>query len=513
MGELCGNGIDDDCNGKIDDGFPQLGVECSAGVGACMRMGKTVCSADLKSVVCDAVPAKPAPIDLCKNGIDDDCDGQVDEDFPSWGTICYAGVGDCKRAGLWVCNDAKDGIECNAIPGPPGPELCGTHHDENCDGNIDEGFPDLGQPCSDGIGHCKANGFRICDPADLTKTRCSAVKGDPEPESCNGIDDNCDGQIDENDPQGGAECVTGSSGECGIGHMHCREGHLVCVPDHPPAPEVCDGKDNDCDGIIDNGFHIGEACDGPDLDYCKRGTMQCATLYSSECVGDAPYTPEICNGLDDNCDGRVDEDWDFFNDPNNCGGCNIVCSGLNVDVRQCTSGACNPLCSPGYQSCDGSLQNGCETLRNTYSGPLPTPTSIAGTVKGDNPQAPISFTGFGEQSLWIREYEDYSGPENLHARFRLQNPDGVMMQLCIYARPAQNGCGGGASACSPLSGDQSIWVSADETPWPLPCNDDTVDAFVEVRWISSERTACGDWTLTVYSESPPQDGYPNIDAD
>jgi len=506
-GELC-NGLDDTCNGKVDEGF-NLGAPCSAGVGACKRDGKLICSDDGKGTVCDAVPGKAAPFDLCGNGIDDDCDGQVDEDFPALGTLCFKGVGDCKTAGLWVCNASKDALDCNAVPGTPGPELCGTGHDESCDGNVDEGFPDLGQECTVGVGHCKANGIRICDPGDLTRTRCSTVAGDPEPESCNGVDDNCDGQIDEGDPGGGASCTTGSTGECGPGHLHCIEGRLACVPDHISTPEVCDGKDNDCDGIIDNGFHIGEACDGPDSDFCARGHLQCANLFSSECVGDSPNTPEVCNGLDDNCDGHVDEDWDFFNDPNNCGGCNVVCSGLNVDTRQCTSGACNPVCSFGWQSCDGNLTNGCETLRNTYPGAFPDPTGYAASVSGDVGRNPVVLTGFGEVRLKVRVTEDDDGFDSLHAQLRLQNPDGVSMQLCVSGAH----CGGSGSACAPAGGDQSVWASADETPWPLPCNDDSFDAFVEIRFIDAERTSCGDWTLTVYSESDPPDGAINIDVD
>jgi len=507
VGELC-NGRDDNCDGHVDEGF-DVGAPCTNGLGACKRSGHKVCSDDGKSTVCDAVPAQPLPYDVCMNGIDDDCDGVVDNGFPDWGTICYNGVGDCKTAGLWVCNDKGDGLKCNAVPGKPGPELCGTGHDENCDGNVDEGFPDLGQECSVGIGHCKAKGIIICDPADKTKTRCSAVPNDPEPETCNGIDDNCDGHIDENDPGSGASCLTGKTGECGPGHLHCVEGQLACVPDNLPAEEVCDGKDNDCDGIIDNGFEIGQPCNSTDpIDFCKNGHWECANLFTRVCVGDTP-TPEVCNGVDDNCDGHVDEDWDFFNDPDNCGGCNRVCSGLNADVRQCTSGACNPICSYGWQSCDGNLANGCETLRNTYPGAFPEPSDYSASVSGDVGRPPVVIHGFGETRMKVRVTENDDGFDNLHAQFRLQNPDGVTMQLCVSGAH----CGGSGSACAPPGGDQSVWASADETPWPLPCNDDSFDAFVEIHFIDAERTACDNWTLTIYSESDPPDGAINIDVD
>jgi hypothetical protein len=91
---------------------------------------------------------------------------------------------------------------------------------------------------------------------------------------------------------------------------------------------LCDGVDNNCNGDVDEGYHVGEACDGPDRDSCARGMIQCdpANSLLTQCVGDAPETLEVCNGRDDNCDGRIDENWDFNNDVANCGGCNIVCS-------------------------------------------------------------------------------------------------------------------------------------------------------------------------------------------
>ena len=109
----------------------------------------------------------------------------------------------------------------------------------------------------------------------------------------------------------------------------------------------------------------------------------------------------------------------------------------------------------------------------------------------------------------VRVTENDDGFDNLHAQFRLQNPDGVTMQLCVSGAH----CGGSGSACAPPGGDQSVWASADETPWPLSCNDDSFDAFVEIHFIGAERSACDNWTLTIYSESDPPDGAINIDVD
>jgi hypothetical protein len=75
---------------------------------------------------------------------------------------------------------------------------------------------------------------------------CAAV-----PEICNGRDDDCNGSIDDGDPGGGAPCDSGVPGACAAGTTSCAEGALACLPDAVPAPEKCDGIDNDCDAETD----------------------------------------------------------------------------------------------------------------------------------------------------------------------------------------------------------------------------------------------------------------------
>ncbi len=68
---------------------------------------------------------------------------------------------------------------------------------------------------------------------------------------------------------------------------------------------------------------------------------------------------EMCNGIDDDCDGIVDEDFDLATDPSNCGACGAPCTSSGV-VATCVAGACQVDCIEGRADCDGDSSNGCE---------------------------------------------------------------------------------------------------------------------------------------------------------
>lgn len=121
--ERC-NGHDDNCDGRVDEGFAGLGIGCIVDMDGCSAQGTRICAPDGGSVICDAPPAVPSP-EAC-DGDDDDCDGRVDEDFP--GRTCCADDLQCGPGEQCV------GGECSGGVGPgPGPGPGGCVDDFDCD--------------------------------------------------------------------------------------------------------------------------------------------------------------------------------------------------------------------------------------------------------------------------------------------------------------------------------------------------------------------------------------------
>lgn len=404
--EICNN-LDDDCDGLTDEDYfvgqsCDGAGECGIGTIECKGATSTRCSTERGGSEDQAVD------EICDEK-DNDCDGLTDEDYSTGGEC--SGVGVCGN-GVWECSGVDD-VVCSTLPGGSeyeqnsSEEVC-DRLDNDCDGFTDEDW-NTGQPCL-GVGQCGL-GFVECN--GLNDSRCSTNPGGSEypssaPEDiCDGLDNDCDGFTDEDylfdvvetactsdndcDPAYSCNTVSGDCisnnlvscdgvGECGVGVYECRSIRLVRCSTDPGGSEypeispqeVCDGKDNDCDGFVDEDFGIGVACDG--IGGCGTGVFECDGKYSIKCstdIGGSDYddpeiggSDEVCDNIDNNCDSVTDEGFNL----------GVACDG----VGECGAGyvQCNPndssstICSTDPEGnepenevevCDG-LDNDCDGI-------------------------------------------------------------------------------------------------------------------------------------------------------
>ena len=164
--------------------------------------------------------------------------------------------------------------------------------------------PTLDDPSASG--HCYA---QVGDLGGL-RSALESIARSVTSESCNGLDDDCDGLVDEGldaDGDGYTVCGTLPGGGTRPGSIDCDDANVAV---HPGAAEVCNGIDDDCDGVIDPGCSCTDgstvAC-GSRVGVCRQGTSTCAAGAYGTCAGSVAAGPESCDGSDQDCDGTVDE--------------------------------------------------------------------------------------------------------------------------------------------------------------------------------------------------------------
>jgi len=329
--EVCDN-VDNNCDGMTDNASG-VGQPCGTDTGECVA-GVAQCSAN--GIIC--VGSVGPTAEIC-DGKDNDCDGAIDDSVPGAGQPCGVNQAPC-TLGMTACVNGM--LTCTGGVQPTG-EIC-DGIDNDCNGAVDDGAladappPNLngcwqlpGNCCSFGTlqwcpppgASCSGNGT-LMPPCNRGTLACNGAAGwvcsnptSPASEACDGIDNDCNGLTDDGMFPGEGNTCGSDEGECVSGLIDCAGGILDCVGDVGPKQEICDGKDNDCDGVIDNGIVVGGSCSpmydmtlypGPrDKGACAPGILECDGNGGNTCVGGQGPQPEVCDGIDNDCDGSVDE--------------------------------------------------------------------------------------------------------------------------------------------------------------------------------------------------------------
>ena len=256
--------------------------------------------------VCDEAGHDEDCVDTTFGSRDGDRDGYVDAACCN-GTACGDDCDDTNAAANRAASEACDGV------------------DNDCDGTTDEEvsttfYPDADGDGYGGVGTTGMTMVACAAPVGFSRvaTDCQDDDGAQNPaafDRCEGAnDDDCTDAVD--DPAGGCDCEIGSSRACPLLGA-CGQGTQLCVAGAwggcsvSAVAETCNGVDDDCNGVVDEGC----ACEpgstiacGSSIGQCEAGVQLCTRdgAYGPCLAGRGPES-EVCNLIDDDCDGAVDE--------------------------------------------------------------------------------------------------------------------------------------------------------------------------------------------------------------
>ncbi len=493
--EYC-NGEDDDCDGYVDEDEAVDVVTWYADADADSYGDPAISDIDCNqpfgyvadNTDCDDTDAAQYPgADEYCNGEDDDCDGIIDEDDAldvlTWYSDTDAdGYGDpavsdidCNQPFGYVA-DNTDCDDTDAAQYPGADEYC-NGEDDDCDGIIDEDdsadvltwYADAdsdtyGDPAVSDIDCYQPTGY-VADNTDCDDTDPAQYPGADE--YCNGEDDDCDGTIDEDDSVDVltwyADADGDSYGDAGVSDIDCYQptGYVADDTDcddtdaaqYPGATEWCNGEDDDCDGTIDEDDAADVSTWYADTDSDSYGDPAVSDIDCYQPAGYVadstdcddtdgavyPGATEYCNGIDDDCDGTIDEDgasdvltWyadadmDSYGDP---GRTDIDCyqpAGYVADNTDCddTDSAQYPgadeYCNGEDDDCDGYVDEDGEVLDGDL---YYADTDSDGTGDPDNTIVACSMPSGYVDNTW--DCDDYDGSEPVVVDFGSGSPSGA----------------------------------------------------------------------------------------
>jgi hypothetical protein len=393
------------------DGY---GIASSSVISCSQPAGYVTNSTDCNDAIADIHPGASEVCDL----IDNNCSGANNEGLAT--TTYYRDVdgdtyGTSTETTVWCALPAgyasqnSDCLDTNANVNPGEIELCNSV-DDDCDGNVDESCVNgkwYYDGDGDGYGNPNSSTTSDTQPSGYvaSKTDCNDGNAAIHPgvtEICNGVDDDCDGSIDEgvkttyyydydNDGYGRSASSTQA---CSAPDKYvtvnndCNDSSSTI---HPNAEELCNGIDDDCDGTYDEGCSALNTY-YRDIDGDGYGnvnvTIQANSVPSGYASNDDdcndsnsainPGQNELCNSIDDDCDGTVDEscstttwyrdaDSDGYGNPSISTTATSKPSGYVSDKTDCNDS--NASVHPGATELDNNIDDDCDgTVDEGYNG-------------------------------------------------------------------------------------------------------------------------------------------------